>query len=73
MSDDAESEYSYQITDCQVRICHVEINPGLIFSHSDMIKERKAVYNYTKSDIRTYDIAREPGMIYLMGASRHAL
>ena len=57
MSDDAESEYSYQITDCQLKICHVEINPGLILAHSDMIKERKAVYNYTKSDIRTYNIA----------------
>ena len=57
MSDDAESVYSYQITDCQLKICHVEINPGLILAHSDMIKERKAVYNYTKSDIRTYSIA----------------
>ena len=57
MSDDAESEYSYQITDCQLKICHVEINPGLILAHSDMIKERKAVYNYTKSDICTYNIA----------------
>jgi hypothetical protein len=50
------ARYTYEIVDCVLKVCHVTLNPALTLAHADVIKHTNAVYNFTRSDLRTYNI-----------------
>jgi hypothetical protein len=50
------ARYTYEIVDCVLKVCHVTLNPALTLAHADVIKQTNAVYNFTRSDLRTYNI-----------------
>ena len=50
------TKFTYKIVDCVLKVCHVTLNPALMLAHADVIKQKNAVYNFTRSDLRTYNI-----------------
>lgn len=50
-------QYSYEIGEVILKLCHVRMNPGLLVSHAEKLKKTPALYPYMKSDLRSFSIA----------------
>ena len=59
MSKNGDEQYTYEIGEAILKVCHVKLNPGILISHAEKIKKSPAIYPYTKSDVRTFNI--QPG------------
>lgn len=55
----AASKFSYEIEECVLKVCHVKVNPALVLAHAESLKKSPALYPYTRSDFRTFNI--QPG------------
>jgi len=52
-------QYQYEIEEAILKVCHVKLNPGVMVAHAETLKKTPALYPYTKSDLRTFNI--QPG------------
>ena len=59
MFPNGKENYTYEIGEAILKICQVKTNPGVMISHAEQIKKSPALYNYMKSDVRTFNI--QPG------------
>ena len=59
MTSDAGEKYTFEIGEAILKICHAKLNPGLVISHAEALKSSPAIYSYTRSDIRTFNV--QPG------------
>ena len=59
MSPKGEKLYTYEIAEAVLKMCQVKLNPGVMVSHAEVLKKSPALYPYTRSDVRTFNI--QPG------------
>ena len=52
MSDDANADFDIVIEDIAVKVCKVKVNPAIIYSHSQALKSKPAMYPYTKTTVK---------------------
>ena len=59
MAKDGDKErYKVVLTDCVFKVCKLNLDPGLLTAHGDTIKTTPAIYPYTKTDLRSFSIAK---------------
>ncbi len=51
-----EEKYKVVITDAQLKVAVVKVNPSVIVSQANVLKEKSALYPYTRSIIKTYAV-----------------
>ena len=51
-------KYRLHIIDCQLRLCLVKLNTGIILAHSKQLEKRNALYPYLNSDLRVFNISK---------------
>ena len=57
ISGEEDAIYTVEIVESALKVCQVTVNPALILAHAQLFKTQKAVYNYSRSEIRTFNIA----------------
>ncbi len=51
-----EEKYKVVITDAQLKVAVAKVNPNVLISQADVLKENSALYPYTRYNIKTYAI-----------------
>ena len=56
LSSELETEFEVNIVDAKLRVCYINLKPEMYLLHEDFLKEESALYPYTKSDIKAFNI-----------------
>ena len=49
--------YKLQLVDATLRVCQVKLVPQLLLRHDEMFAKKPAVYDFVRSDLKTYSLA----------------
>lgn len=56
-----KNDYVLNLLECTFRVCHVRVNPEILFAHDEVLKKGKmAEYHFDHNDLKSYTIA--PGL-----------
>ena len=58
VGDAVSKSFSYDIMDAALVVPHVKVNPGLFIAHNELLKSEMALYPYTRSEIKSYNITK---------------
>ncbi|MES9902023.1 MAG: hypothetical protein ABW168_04985 [Sedimenticola sp.] len=58
LSGDESAKYIVDIEDIVLKICKIQLNPAVIYGHSEILKTVNAKYPYTKTEIKMFALAR---------------
>ena len=50
--------FSYDIMNAALIVPHVKVNPGLFIAHTDLLKSEMALYPFTRSEIKSYNVTK---------------
>ena len=56
MSDEPDAKYTIEITDAVLKLCLVNVTPGIVIGHGEALQTSPAIYPFKKTDIRTYAV-----------------
>ena len=56
MAKDDSEKYSVKITDAALTVPHNSISPGVLLGHSERLKAKNALYPFTRSDIKIFNL-----------------
>ena len=51
-------KYKLLLTECQLKLCLVKLNAGVILAHAKQLEISNALYPFLDSDIRVFNIAK---------------
>lgn len=49
-------QYQVEIVDAFLKVCKVQVSPEIILAHNTVLETKKALYPYTKTDLKTYTV-----------------
>lgn len=55
-SDEENADYRIQIEDMYLNICKLNLNPGILYGHAEILKSKTAKYILTNTDLKTMAI-----------------
>ncbi|MES9885139.1 MAG: hypothetical protein ABW185_30225, partial [Sedimenticola sp.] len=58
MAVEDESKYIIDIEDIVLRICKIQLNPAVIYGHSEILKTVNAKYPFTKTEVKMFALAK---------------
>ena len=56
MATDATKGYKIVLNEVSLKVCYVNVMPGVIVGHSEVLKSTNAKYRYNQSDIKTFTV-----------------
>ena len=49
-------QYTVEITDAILKVCHLKLNPAVILAHNEQIKKTPGIYPYWRSEVKAFSI-----------------
>ena len=56
MCPSGSEQYYFEIGEAVLKVCQVKLNPGVLVSHGERIKQTPAIYPHMRSDLRAFNI-----------------
>ena len=57
MASDKSKKYKVKIIECFLKVCYVNVTPGVIVAHAELLKQRNAQYQFARSEIKIFALA----------------
>ncbi|KAK3104529.1 hypothetical protein FSP39_004275 [Pinctada imbricata] len=58
MTNELDDDYNFHIEDISMKVCKIQINPAVIYAHSQALQSTNAKYPFTKTDVKMMALAQ---------------